>query len=169
MIPASWLKPRMVVVMSALAAACGAASAAEIYKWVDERGVTHYSNIRPAGVKWERMPQGTVSIIPGAPIAGQPGAAGRETADMEDAATEALRARAAEQARIYEQRRQLLMDACEANNGVDCAREADVELRAQQIQERGNVIHSVPPSGPIPPTVILPPATSTIPGNSLAR
>ena len=31
-------------------------SAMDIYKWVDETGVTHYSNKKPAGVKSKLMP-----------------------------------------------------------------------------------------------------------------
>ena len=41
------------------------ASAANIYKWVDESGVTHYSNKKPAGVKWKLMPEARLSVIPG--------------------------------------------------------------------------------------------------------
>jgi hypothetical protein len=169
MIPASWLKPRAIVALSTLAAVCGSASAAEIYKWLDERGVTHYSNIRPAGVNWERLPQSPVSIIPSGPVPELAGARDRETAAVEDPAAAALRVRAEQEARLYQERRALMLDECEANNGADCAREVDVELRAQRIQERGNVIHSAPPAGPIPPTVIQPPAPAAIPGNALTR
>ena len=44
------------------------ASAANIYKWVDESGVTHYSNKKPAGVKWKLMPEARLSVTHTKPI-----------------------------------------------------------------------------------------------------
>lgn len=61
-----------------LAASCGVGvagtgNAAEIYKWVDSRGVTHYSDTAPKDLKASRMPDGMgkLSVIPMArPAAG---------------------------------------------------------------------------------------------------
>jgi hypothetical protein len=40
-------------------------------------------------------------------------------------------------ARALAERRQAMIEDCEQNNGTDCAREADSELRAEQLQGTG--------------------------------
>lgn len=43
-------------VILALAACCaGAASATDVYRWTDEKGVTHYSDTPPGNKKYERV------------------------------------------------------------------------------------------------------------------
>ena len=44
-------------VLLALAAAAGSAAATEIYKWVDEKGVTNYSSAPPASAKVRKLDQ----------------------------------------------------------------------------------------------------------------
>jgi hypothetical protein len=44
-------------------------------------------------------------------------------------------------ARALEQRRQAMIEDCEQNNGIDCAREVDTELGAELLQGTGGVIH----------------------------
>ena len=39
--------------------------AIEIYKWVDENGVTHYSNEKPRDMQSSIVPQAGLSVIPG--------------------------------------------------------------------------------------------------------
>ena len=51
-----------VPVLLALAAATGRAAATEIYKWVDERGVTNYSSAPPASAKARRLDQESASV-----------------------------------------------------------------------------------------------------------
>jgi hypothetical protein len=58
---------------------------ADTYRWTDERGVVHYSNVRedvPAGVQVERLPDGKLPSPPGAGPTHAPGAPiGTGTAD----------------------------------------------------------------------------------------
>ena len=42
------------------------------------------------------------------------------------------------------ERRQQMIDDCELNNGTDCEREVDTELRAEALQSGGRVIHLRP-------------------------
>jgi len=70
-----------------LAASCGigmahVTSAAEIYKWVDSRGVTHYSDTAPRDAKASRMPDGMgkLSVIPTARPGGATTASGGSAA-----------------------------------------------------------------------------------------
>ncbi len=129
------------------AAFAGAASAAEIYKWVDENGTTHYSDSRPNGVKSQVVTEGKLSIIPGSRI----GAEAARAAELE-------RARTARQTLEYvpipdtarAQRRDELMQRCMRNNGVECDREVDTELRAEGLQEGRGVIRTVPPPVAVP-------------------
>jgi len=48
-------------------------------------------------------------------------------------------------AQAYAERRQKMIEDCEQNNGIDCKREVDTELRAEAIQRGGHVIHRMPP------------------------
>ena len=155
----NWSKRRIAGPLAAgllCAATAGSAYAIEIYKWVDETGVTHYSNIKPSGVKWQLVPEGGVSVIPGGRIGVEAdraaerarGAAGRNAPD-EAALLEQMRTQ------IRAQHRDQRLQDCERNNGVDCQREVDTELRAEDMQ-RG-VIRTVPPAVNVAPA----PATSS--------
>ena len=46
----------------------------------------------------------------------------------------------------YAERRLRMIEQCEQNNGIDCAREVDTELRAETIQ-RHYVVHTMRPAG----------------------
>ena len=50
-------------------------------------------------------------------------------------------------AQAYAERRDKMIEDCERNHGIDCAREVDTELRAEAIQRRGHVIHQMRPVG----------------------
>src|SRR5690348_7053544 len=56
------------VVALATMALAGAAHAVDIYKWVDDNGTTHYSDVKPAGVKAQPMRDVGISVIPGSRI-----------------------------------------------------------------------------------------------------
>jgi hypothetical protein len=132
------------------------AHAADIYKWVDETGVTHYSNIKPSGVKWQLVSEGKLSVIPGNRIGAEADrAAERDRAAAARADDAALQQQINAQARA--QRREQRVQECLRNNGVDCAREVDTELRAEGIQEGRGVIRTVPPAVNVAPA----PATSS--------
>ena len=117
------------------------ASAANIYKWVDESGMTHYSNKKPAGVKWKLMPEARLSVIPGERIGAQAARAARNGQTRTDPAAASP---SADQTALDERRERLLRE-CHANNGVDCEREVDTQLRSERIQQGAPVIRVAPP------------------------
>lgn len=49
-------------------------------------------------------------------------------------------------ARALAERRQAMIDDCEQNDGVDCGREVDTELRAEALQSGRRVIHLARPA-----------------------
>lgn len=151
-----WIaRPLAAVVMCA--ALAGTASAAEIYKWVDENGTTHYSDTRPSGVKWQIVTESKVSVIPGARIGAQAArAAERERATASRSPVNVVPSQDEVQARL--QRREQLLQDCQRNNGVECDREADTELRAESVQEGRGMIRTVPPAVTVSPSA---PATSS--------
>jgi hypothetical protein len=104
----------------ALGCAAPAASAAELYKWVDEKGQTHYSDQPPAGRAAKEVKDAPVSVIPGPDYKESPPAAGPVQSPTTAAATgaDADRARA--------ERRQKLIEECQRNRGVDCERQVDL-------------------------------------------
>jgi len=141
-----------VLVSGAIAIALpGAAQAIEIYKWVDENGVTHYSNIKPAGAKVELVPD-RVSVIPGSRIGAEADrAAERERASPSRGAPQdnAIQDQLQALMQARAQRRDQMLRDCQRNNGVDCEREVDTELRAEGLQA-GGVIRTVPPPASAP-------------------
>jgi len=141
------------------------AHAVEIYKWVDENGTTHYSNVKPGGVEVKVVPDGGVSVIPGTRIGPEAArAAERERANVRARSTAVQdQAEALAQARLQQRRDQLLQD-CLRNNGVECAREVDTELRAEGMQEGRGVYRTVPPPAANAPTSA--PTTSGSASNS---
>jgi len=116
----------------------GAAGAATIYKWTDDRGEVHYSDKKPAGKKWEIVDESKISVIPNT----VPNAASPSPPPTADTAKDNDRV-AFE--RALAERRQRLLEKCEQDRGVDCATEVDTELEAERIQATGNVIHLAPP------------------------
>ena len=151
---AGWTGGALVAGVACVALA-GPASAAEIYKWVDENGTTHYSDTRPAGVKWQIFTESKVSVIPGSRI-GVEAARAAERATAYRSPLNVVPVQGEAQARA--QRREQLLQDCRRNNGVECDREVDTELRAEGMQEGRGVIRTVPPPVSVSPSV---PATSS--------
>ena len=155
----SWLQ--LLSAACLIVAITGSATAAEIYKWVDENGTTHYSNVRPKGMKWTLLSEDKVSII----SADRIGAEAAKAAQREAART-AGRVPSSNQSSVAGtppvaptsnlvwQRREVLMRECLRNRGVDCDREVDTELRAG-----GNVVRTVPP----PVSTVSPPVAANLP------
>jgi hypothetical protein len=140
----------------------GTAAAAEIYKWVDENGTTHYSDTKPNGTKWSVVTESKLSVIPGSRI----GAEAARAAERERLAANpqiVTPVPAPSQARA--QRREQLMQDCLRNNGVECDREVDTQLRAEGMMDRG-VIRTVPPAVSVSPSAAPAPATSVAPSGS---
>jgi hypothetical protein len=156
----SWIRgsiagPLMAGVLCA--AAAGIAHAIEIYKWVDENGVTHYSNIKPSGVKWQLVTENKVSVIPGNRIGAEAArAAERERATAGRGSPEDTAIQNEVEAQTRAQRRERRLRDCQRNNGVECEREVDTELRAEGVQEGRGVIRTVPP-----PVTVVPAAPVT--------
>jgi hypothetical protein len=120
-----------------------AAWAMDIYKWVGDGGVTHYSNKKPAGVAYTLMPEGRLSIIPGDRIGAEAAKAARnERVRRQDPGESS--ARTEEEA--IAGRREKMLKQCRANNGVDCEREVDTELRAEALQQGSFVRRLAPPA-----------------------
>src|SRR3954470_15019542 len=147
----------------------GAAHAVDIYKWVDENGTTHYSDVKPAGTKAQRLPDTGISVIPGSRI-GPEAARAAERERVSPSRDLARELALQEQMRVLaaEQRREQLLQDCARNNGVECDREVDTQLRAEGIQEGRGVIRTVPP--PVSASPSGPGTTSsgaTRPGSAL--
>ena len=144
----------------------GAVAAAEIYKWVDENGTTHYSDTRPSGVKSTILTDSKLSVIPGSRI----GAEAARAAERERvAASRATVMPVADEAQARAQRREQLMQDCLRNNGVECDREVDTQLRSEGIQEGRGVIRTVPPPVSVSPSPNGAPATSAAPSSQSSR
>lgn len=145
----------------------GTVAAAEIYKWVDENGTTHYSDTRPSGVKSSVLTDSKLSVIPGSRI----GAEAARAAERERvAASRETAMPIADEAQARAQRRELLMQDCLRNNGVECDREVDTQLRSEGIQEGRGVIRTVPPAVSVsPPSPTPAPATSSAPSSRIMR
>lgn len=157
----SWL--RLLSAACLIVAITGSATAAEIYKWVDENGTTHYSNVRPKGVKWTRLSEDKVSVIAADRIGPEAAkAAEREAAragrvpssDQSTVAGSPPVAPTSNPQNLVWERREVLMRECLRNRGVDCEHEVDTQLRAE-----GNVIQRTVP----PPVAVIPPVTPTPP------
>ena len=164
---ASWTGSALVASVAWVALA-GPASAAEIYKWVDDNGTTHYSDTRPGGVKWQIVTESKVSVIPGSRIGAEAArAAERERATASRSPLNVVPVQDDAQARV--QRREQLLQDCRRNNGVDCEREVDTELRAEGIQEGRGVIRTVPPPVSVSPPAPAPSASAPASSNSGVR
>ena len=153
-----WMSGGVALATMALA---GAAHAVDIYKWVDDNGTTHYSDVKPAGVKAQPIRDVGISVIPGSRIGVEAArAAERERVSpsrdlaRELAVEEQMRTLAATQ------RREQLMQDCARNNGVECDREVDTQLRAEGIQEGRGVIRTVPPPATASPPTRSPPTAA---------
>jgi uncharacterized protein DUF4124 len=115
---------RLLAVLCSLAAA--PVWAEPIYKWVDEEGVVHYSNARPAkSQKAEVLSEDRVSTIQSEPAATRPAAARAETdylARRIDLLERELAARrAAAQSEAADARAmQAAYERCLADRRVDC-------------------------------------------------
>jgi Domain of unknown function (DUF4124) len=128
-------------VAALLCAGFAAAAAADLYKWVDEHGVTHYSDVPPEDYEWEPV-SGDLSIIQTNREAGpvmQPGAQRAASDDAGRARDEQRRTQE------LEERRAQLLQECEKNRGVECEREVDTELRAERLLESGQIMRRAPP------------------------
>ena len=112
--------------------ACFAATAGEIYKWVDQNGEVHYTDTPPPGVQTERV-QIEENVIQGGNRPSQSATKPSSPSSSPEGASNLSQKRA--------NLRQQMIEECERNNGTDCAHEVDVQLRAERIER-------VPLSGP---------------------
>ena len=99
-------------------------AAAEIYKWVDEKGVVNYGTTPPSGRAAKELPKEApgVTVVP-APPPPPPAAARNPTNErverLENALAAEKAARDAQEQRAEERRRAAIAQ-CEENRGVDC-------------------------------------------------
>lgn len=105
------------------------AAGAELYKWIDDKGVVNYSSTPPPpGRATKEMPQNTpgVSVIPAPPApppAPAKSAADQRVDELERALATEKAAREAAQSAQDERadaRRRAAVAYCEENRGVDC-------------------------------------------------
>lgn len=133
---------------------------AEVYKWVDEKGVVNYGTTPPPGKSAKQLPAGApgVTVVPGEPV---PPPAPAPAKSASDERVERLeRALAAEKAQreSKEQReddkRRAAIAQCEANRGVDCDEDPYQQLNGgygvpSRVVVRPHPIY--PPNPPPPP------------------
>lgn len=97
---------------------------AEIYKWVDEKGVVNYGATPPPGRSAKQLPADApgVTVVPGspAPPPAAPKSATDERVERLEKAVEAEKASRADQERREDEKRKAAIAQCEANRGVDC-------------------------------------------------
>lgn len=129
--------------LATLLAVIGTVYAADVYKWTDQAGQVHYSDHQPSGQRWQRVDGGNISTIP---TEVTPAPELSTTRSPEEAAKDTV----ASAERAFAQRREKLIQECEDNRGVDCARQVDTELDAQRIQAEGHVIHQARPAAIAP-------------------
>jgi Domain of unknown function (DUF4124) len=170
----------MISIRTALPLLCGlmlgagVAQAADIYKWVDAQGSTHYSDAAPKGAQWTRVPE-NISTISSDRMAVEAARAARRSgrcvtgteascvSDRSPASQAELQQTAAnqvvsEQSRAWTEERLQRIEDCERNHGIDCAQEVDVELRAEAIHSGAAVIRQ---NAPATSATSSPPAVAT--------
>lgn len=114
-----------VVLLSSLPVMMAALPAqAEIYKWVDEKGVVNYGTTPPPGKSAKQLPADApgVTVVPGSPAPPPPAqkSATDERVERLEKALEAEKASRAEQERREDEKLKAAIAQCEANRGVDC-------------------------------------------------
>jgi len=131
--------------------------AIEIYKWVDENGVTHYSNEKPRDMQSSIVPQAGLSVIPGDRIGREAARAAEAEKGSDQPPVLVIGVPYVDQQALSERRAQMLHD-CHVNRGTDCEREVDTELRAECLQGCPPIHLVPPPRGitPIPIPVLCP-------------
>jgi hypothetical protein len=138
-------------------------AAAEIYKWVDEKGVVNYGTTPPSGRAVKELPKEApgVTVVPAPPPL--PPAAARNPTDerverLENALAAEKAARDAQEQRA-EERRRAAVAQCEENRGVDCEENpyqygsaiAPVIVRRHALQPPFVAPPPAPPVKPRPP------------------
>ena len=157
----------------------GVAHAADLFKWVDEQGGTHYSDAAPKGVHWTRV-QENISTISSDRMAVEVARADRRsggcvTGNEASCANDryvsgqaelqqtAVNKAVSERSRAWTEERTQRIEDCERNHGTDCAQEVDTELRAEAIHGGAAVIRQNAPvtsATSSPPAVVAPPAVA---------
>lgn len=118
----------LIVFMAAVAALPAIPARADaIYKWVDDQGVVHYSNSRPARQKTEVLTQDRISTYQSDPAATRAGASRAETdylarrVDLLERELVAQRQAAQSAATADARAMQAAYEQCVADRRVDCA------------------------------------------------
>jgi hypothetical protein len=104
-----------------------APAAAELWKWTDSSGQTHYSDTPPSNVKASKV-GGGVSVVP-APEKEAPAApATREIRQLVPSEPVAAPTQAESTAAERKAKRARLIERCEKDRGVDCEESVDAML-----------------------------------------
>src|SRR5574338_1000949 len=141
--------------LAALTLAAGMLSAlvappaeAQVYKWVDEKGVVNYGSEPPPGRPVKELPKdgSGISVVPAPPP--PPPSAPRSRTDerierLEEALAAERAARAAEEQAAEDKLRAAIAE-CERNHGIDCAQNP-----YQYAESYGGYVHYPPVRRPI--------------------
>lgn len=123
--PASLPISALIIAAGMLATLLASPAAAQVYKWVDERGVVNYGSEPPPGRPAKELPKEGegISIVPAPPP--PPPAAPQSRSDERierlEEALAAERAARAEQEQAAADRLRAAIAECERNHGIDCA------------------------------------------------
>jgi hypothetical protein len=160
-------RPPLVVAVSTLLLVIGSTCGAEVYKWVDENGVTNYGSAPPPDRKARQLPKDApgLTIVPATPppaaSAAASGKDGNSTDDRIDRLERELeleRARRASASEAAADERRAAIERCEANRGIDC------DIDPYQAFNRAPAVvihplHRVPNAKPFRPMRPDPPAS----------
>ncbi|WP_172197297.1 DUF4124 domain-containing protein [Niveibacterium sp. COAC-50] len=147
---------------------------AEVWKWTDSAGQTHYGDSPPAGVKASKVGDAGVSVIPSTPTpeAAAPAPAAASPARAAPTAERpASNATSHEATAEREAKRQRMIERCERERGVDCEYAVDGMLDGtppanSAIEGPVWIVPTHPPHKPHPP-VKPKPKPSTTPDDPL--
>lgn len=150
------MNPGLAALLSAACLAFSATANAELWKWVDEQGQTHYSDSPPPGVKASQV-GGSISVIPSPETPPMPAPAPATQASPPAAppasSTGNAPANASNSAAELKARRTRMIERCEKDRGVDCEESVDALLDGPppEIYQQPVWIYPYPPRPPIRP------------------
>lgn len=135
-------------------------SGAEVYKWVDEKGVVNYGSTPPPGRSAKPLTSDAgVSVVPApppgpqSPSSPQPSAVDRRIESLEKALADEKAARERQDDRAAARRKAAIAE-CEGNHGVDCENDPWEHDSTLVPLRRHGVVHPPiyrPPPAPRPP------------------
>jgi len=159
---------RVTATLLLLALLAPSVALAEVWKWTDSSGQTHYGDSPPAGVKASKVGDAGVSVIPASPPPdAAPVLAPPSTPKSAPAADKAPTAAGSHDAAAErEAKRQRMIERCERERGVDCEYAVDGMLDGtppanSAIEGPVWIVPTHPPHKPHPPVKPKPKPSTT--------